>query len=660
MAFGEHDHKKPATEHVTHSVHVRSSDSEEKKPVRMHKPMSKPDSVPVEKTKLSIDESLRSIYSDESGEIPDMTKLEHHRSKLWLLILAGIVAVGLAVGAAYIGYLVFSPYIVKSDAKISVQIEAPETIPAFEDVSLDIAYKNSGTENIGTGELKINYPPEFHLVESDPMPSTGTSIFSISNLGADKTAHIILKGFFIAESGTQAFFQTIARYSPVGMSQKYEDIATKTVNINGSKLAISMDAPNEIVAGEKTTITFRAQNNSGRRVENILFSPKFAASFLIGSSTPKIETDGIVKIGTLDNGQEAKITVVGTFSANHEDNENIGGALLVQKDTTRIPQNETVSPIKIASSELQLRTLVNGSGEDQSVNSGGNLRLSLIYKNEGNRAMKDVTASFTLDAAPDELIDWKKFDTATEKDKTFMRKGETITITPKMFKAFQEIAPGTEGTLSWVFPLKTEAVAGAKDYSIKVTSRANIGTIGKVKVAKTVETTPFTIIPNTDLNLVAGARYFDEDLVPIGSGPIPPIVGEETKYMVLWNLENSVHEVKDLLVKTQLAEGVTWTGKTLSENGALNFDEGTRTVTWKLDSMPREISSVSAQFEVAITPKQSQFDSFAPLTTGATMTATDALTKAIITRTNDPDTTEVPLDKNATGKGLVELPAKKK
>lgn len=654
MSFG--DHESDHTNDASHEPHAPASvaSTHERKEPRVHRipvrhiPMRETEKPP----KGDIDKSLRAIYLDEDGEFPDMTKIEHRKSRFWLVALLSVVFLGILGGAAYVGYLVFSPYVMHASAKLALRIEAADSVAGFEETSLTVTYENVSRTDVGGGVLRVNVPQEFHVISSEPLAGPDGS-FAIEPLPAGKSGSVTLNGYYTGENGARAFTQAVARYHPQGMKTTYEDIATRTVALNGSRLTLSIDVPNESVAGETTTFTYRVKNTATVAVENITLVPNFPTDFLIATTQPDPSDTGVFSVGALSPGQEAKVIVTGSFSSNHSDNETIGGSVQVGRGAIAAKQGEAVMPVHVLSSDFQLQTVVNGSSEDQSLDFGKRIRLSGLYKNDGKNVMKNVTLTFTVEAKPDGLIDWKSFDEETKDDKSFMRKGSSIIVTPKLNPAFSDLAPGASGTLSYTIPLAKGALAGAQDYRIKISSHASIAAVGKVKVTKAVETTPFTVTPNSDLALTGGSHYFGEDETTLGSGPLPPSVGAATKYAILWSIANSVHDLKDLTLKTQLPDGVEWSGETTADGGTIGYDAMTRTVTWKVDAIGRATPTLNGKFNVTVTPKQTQQDSYAPLTTGALLSATDTVTKTTLTRTLDPDTTECANDDKVKGKGLV-------
>jgi len=91
---------------------------------------------------------------------------------------------------------------------------------------------------------------------------------------------------------------------------------------------------------------------------------------------------------------------------------------------------------------------------------------------------------------------------------------------------------------------------------------------------------------STFLKIHAESRYYTEEGDQLGRGPLPPKVGQTTKYWINFFLTASPNAVKDAVIKAHLPAGVIWTGKTnVVEGEPLKFDPLSRTVTWKNNSV---------------------------------------------------------------------------
>jgi len=139
----------------------------------------------------------------------------------------------------------------------------------------------------------------------------------------------------------------------------------------------------------------------------------------------------------------------------------------------------------------------------------------------------------------------------------------------------------------------------------------------------------------------------------VGSGSLPPKVGETTVYRIFWNITNSLHEITDLKLSTILPENIRWSNKYEINAGELKFDEVTREVKWTLNRMPLDVNALGVNFEITITPTAAEKGKLLTLLLGTNLTATDKSTGAVITKTGEALTSNLDGDPGAEGKGIV-------
>ena len=174
----------------------------------------------------------------------------------------------------------------------------------------------------------------------------------------------------------------------------------------------------------------------------------------------------------------------------------------------------------------------------------------------------------------------------------------------------------------------------------------------------TVESEEITVKIMSTLTLSCEARYYSEENEKLGSGPLPPEIGETTAYRIYWYLSNTTNEVTDVQVKASLPEDIYWTGKekTISA-GTLEFDPLTRIITWSINRVPvgtgQVYSQLSASFEVSATPGVVDLGLIKILTDKATVTGLDSFTEVDLTDFYDSLTSELTNDIYGQGKGIV-------
>ena len=160
---------------------------------------------------------------------------------------------------------------------------------------------------------------------------------------------------------------------------------------------------------------------------------------------------------------------------------------------------------------------------------------------------------------------------------------------------------------------------------------------------------------NTNIQLKVEGRYFDDDNIAVGTGPLPPVVGKTTTFRVYWSIANSLHEVTDVAVKTTLPAGVEWVNKYLVKVGNISYSARDNSITWSIDriSPNKSFDDVNVWFDVSVTPTPQQAKKLLILTDQTTLTATDKLTESEITKIGKAVTSNLEDDPIGGGRGLV-------
>ncbi len=233
-----------------------------------------------------------------------------------------------------------------------------------------------------------------------------------------------------------------------------------------------------------------------------------------------------------------------------------------------------------------------------------------------------VSGKISADIVPDSLI-------------SFSEK-EINGWNQNLISIFKEIKPGTEGIIVFDLPIKTSLEAAKNKYS-----RAEIGLqivaqgtlVGKEEIWNILGN-KVNLLLKTDAGLEASARYYDDEHVILGSGPLPPQIGEETRFWIFWRVKNTTNPLKNIIVKTKLPEGVIWTGKTKTSHGLALYGENDKEVNWNIPGLDiyqgGPYSLVEAGFEVKIIPDSAQLNKAIPLTGDIFLSAQDEFTNESI------------------------------
>ena len=299
---------------------------------------------------------------------------------------------------------------------------------------------------------------------------------------------------------------------------------------------------------------------------------------------------------------------------------------------------------------LQLALIVNGQATDQPVNFGETLNYRIVYKNLGEDPIDDFVITIAIAS---ELVDWD-----TLQNLQLGRRAEgTVSWGKDEIAELQHLAPLDEGTIDFSVQLKPVSAVSETTvtYATVSTARATARAIGGIPTEFSIATPALSHTVNTSLELKAEGRYFNDDNLAVGAGPLPPVVGQKTAFRVYWSLSNNLHPVEQVIVTTKLSAGMSWEGKTLASTGQIVYKPDDQTVEWTMAKIPSKQShdDINAWFDISVVPKSDQVGKLLLLTGETDLTAVDTETKSSIVDLKRSITSNLEDDPFGGGRGLV-------
>ena len=337
------------------------------------------------------------------------------------------------------------------------------------------------------------------------------------------------------------------------------------------------------------------------------------------------EENNIWLIEEMQSDEKQKIEFIGTFLSDVQGNKEMTVQIELQNDDgSWYLQQEKTFILQVLKGELIINLIINGSADNQTINFGDTINYSIVYKNKGQTDVKDLIIKANLVG---NLIDWESLEDESEG----VVEDQKIIWTSKEIEGLALLEQNDEGIINWQIKIKDkEGFEEDETIDSSLMSWVDVDMIiGETEdsQAKTSITSK-TIINelNSDLILKTAGRYFNEDNIALGSGPLPPEVGKTTSYRIIWKLTNSVHEISNVKVKTILPEKVYWTGKSVISAGQLNFNVNTREIIWTINRIPLTVRELEGSFEVSINPTNEDEGNLLVLTPETTLEAYDKKT----------------------------------
>lgn len=600
----------------------------------------------------SIDESLEEIYQGENGEV-EVGKLKIRKKRGFFFWFLSIILTGIVLGgAAYGGYYYYSKNSVQGDVKFT--IEAPESVMAGEEFFYTVDYKNLSNVGIKDIETRLHYPENFIFLDSiPPSENENNDSWKITDLESHRSGQIKIKGKLINDNDSANIVWGDMAYTPANFSSEFKKEATAETKISdtGIELSISHDSGVLIKEESEILIKYKARENNFLNNFRLFVERSDNTEFIREKDPAKPEEnfeEGIWKIAELKK-EEQELKVAFKVKEKLGDEEKLVLNFQYSEDGEKYYTfSKKEINFEVIKSDLSLNLIINGARGDQGINFGDTLNYSVVFANKGETEMKDVVIMAVLDSV---ILDWSSL-----KDENKGKVSEnTIAWSKNEIKKLESLKPGEEGTIDFsikaLAPEKVDLLPGGK---YQVESYAQFS-IENIKPKENEDTKSNTILNkiNSDLNLIEQVRYYNDDNIAVGSGPLPPKVGETTSFKVYWNLSNNLHEIDNLRLKAVLPAYVNWDNKNRSTLGAIYYNDSSREVVWDIGRLPVSVYSAEAEFNISITPTAGDANKVLVLLPGTKTEALDTDTGSRIDKVSRAKTTKLEDDEIAQSDGRV-------
>lgn len=586
----------------------------------------------------TIEDGLHAIYGEDKT---DFSKIERPGSFLTHLLLTAVIVLTIIAGTAWGGYFVYQKYFSsQSQESFTVKISAPEEVKSGEKTKIKISYENPTTIPLAQLTVEARLPVGFVVSSSEPLVSDLTKPkWDIGFLNAGSDGEITLEGIWTATVPSTTPIQVFANFRPANFNSDFQAVQTTSITSLQSVLETTFTGDEEATSGKSQNYLLTIQNMGSEKIDNIIAQIKLPTGFYLESSDPALEagSESEWKNISLDPGAKIDIKITGSFAADVTGFEYFDSEISIKNGNEPLSQSKAQTFTDVKGSAIALQLVAAGSNTDSSLFLSSNLRTSITYENTSDEDMSNVALLLDFSSAKAFPINWKTADLDGGK---LTKDGVLWSI-----DVVGKIPAHEKKMLNLVFPI-IETLSENFGDSFTITALANIADLS-------VRTTPIIISINSDASLVSEIRYYTEDGAPLGSGPIPPQVGQTTIYRVYWTVSNNLHNLENMIVTAILPPNVNWVGQSSSDLGTIEYKDISGEVVWMLPSLPEDVKSISAHFAISITPKTEDVGKFVKLISGANFKVTDEFTKALIEHTSESLDTELPSDVFATDKGAV-------
>lgn len=582
------------------------------------------------------------------------------RKKMIALVACGLlVIVGVTIGGFY--FFVNRQKQFKGD-NITITTTTPPNVAAGADNTFSVTVYNNEAVDLKKVELTMQFPDGFIFKSSSPdAENDAHNAWSLDTISRGQSRTVAIVGQPFGDIGTMQSFSVLVSYTPANFNSEFQKNAAFSVTLNKSAITLNMEVPLKVVSGHAADYRIKFANTSKDVFSHVRLALNWPEDVVVGSLNPA-PTDLSKRTWEIDQlaaGASYEVSFKGTVSgaegAMREFKAEVG---YTDSSGQYHKQAEGSSIVVVANPQLLLNLLINDSANNTAVDFGSTLDYTLKYKNDSQSEIKDMGLQLKVDSS---LVDWNKIIN-TNSGKVV---GGTVTWDSTAVPALKSVKPGTEGEVKIRFSVKGAPLpktSGDKNYSIISQAKAvstNVADLAGGSLS--VDSNSLTTKINSKVSLRAEGRYYSDEYVAVGSGPLPPQVGQTTTYVVYWYLENTGNEVQNVTVTTILPEWVAWASISKVTAGTISFDSTSRTVTWSINKLPAQVGQLipelAANFSISVVPTSADAGKLLILTGKSIGTGIDSFTNQTLAPSQDMITSDLVHDTLASGKGIVVDPS---
>lgn len=565
--------------------------------------------------------------------------LDRPKRRSWLTVFLILALAFFLSAIAFAGYTLYRGGNVISPANVELILDGPETVKAGETLNLQVLVANKNTTALNSADLIIEFAP------GTRSPLEVTKEFSRTRIPLDTiksgaSINQTIKAVVFGEKDVEQQIKVSIEYRIADSNAIFDKVSFFRYQISSSPVTLNLTLPTEINSGQTVNLDLELVTSSDAPVRDLVVIASYPPGFTFTSATPPPAVGtNVWRLGDLPSGARSHIKVVGKLEGQDDDPKSFRFNVGLESDRAEgliaVNYGEVFKVITIKRPYVALSVSVGGDSLAQEYIAGSSepVRVDISWLNNLPTEVTDGELTVTFSGV---ALDPR---TVVTNEGFYQSATNQIVWSKRTLPALSRLAPGASDQVSFNFasvPLNRSgnSIIARPTIDLNVTFRGRRVTVDSS--SESIETIVKKQVKlNSVFQLASFGKYTDGPFV--NSGPLPPKVGQETTYTILWSVVNSSSEVTDATVKATLPAYVRWGEKVSPDSEKVTFDESRGEVTWDIGVVDAGRGLISAArevaFQVAFLPSVSQIGEMPVLIINPTLTGTDSFTHRVLTNT---------------------------
>lgn len=555
-----------------------------------------------------------SLDVEEKWQTPELDEiLTHERviskahpfmKKVFILSIIFFLSAILIAGFIFMGGTNFI-----SSRNIDINALGPTTISAGEILELGIIISNTNNADLEFANFSIEYPQG----SRNPNNTSESLTYTKDNLGVIKAGSEIARNVRMVLLGVTGEIKEIkfsVEYKVKGSNATFHKDKIYEIIIGNVPVTLTVESPASITSGDSFTTKVSLTLNSTEILKNVILKAEYPYGYSVLNVTPApVSDNNIWALGDLSPRDKKTISIHGKLLGENDEERTfrfyvgVADSNNVNSDL-KIVLASLLNTIAINRPSVSLNIAFNGENVSPYIAPASRL-ISTSIRFQNNLPDKLLSPRLVASLSGTAL---NKSSVTVGNNGFYDSRSSKVTWNLTNTLGNLELAPGENGRVDLSFSSLQGAflTGNNNDITLNFTiTGVPVGSVGQE---------PITVSETRTVKISSQINFSSKVLRSLGSfanyGPIPPKVGEETTYTIVFNIGNTRGDLTDAMVTAKLGQGVSWLGASSFVSEDISYDSSSNIVTWNLGKLESNVGFSSASreisFQVSLTPSIGQ------------------------------------------------------
>jgi hypothetical protein len=525
------------------------------------------------------------------------------RKKIFKFIGIGLAATGILGGGILFVLGLFS----FDSSRVYLAVFGRDRIVSGEEISYVVRWRNDTKVVLKDVKLTFIYPDGSLPFDKENLTMIGNqpaSVVDLSDVVPGQEEKMEFRAYVSGLKDDIKKAQAKLNYHPANISSGFENLAEFSSEIFSVPLVLDFDMPERVVSGQNLGIALKYLNTADVAFSNLILNVEYPAGFDFKSASPSPDQgENSWQLSEIGPREEGKILISGVLGGSQDEVKNFKAKIVQQQGELSRTVSEGLASTLISVSPLSVELSINNS-RDFTVSLGDQLNYKIKYQNTANVQLGPVYIIVKFDT--------KALDFSTLKTDGFFNSFDnTITWNESVLPGLKLMQPGEQKMIEFYLKAKDKLeklpIANFNDKNLLINISAEIDSKNiPISLRGTQISGSDSLSGKLNSKLAVSARgYYKDNLMP-NSGPIPPVVGQQTTYTIYWGIINSPNEADNVTVESYLPPYVTWLNKFDPADADVKYDKNSGKISWTLGKVAANTGVLLAAkrlaFQIGFTP----------------------------------------------------------